>query len=115
MQPPAVLLEGPVGTGKTDSLLTYIEAGLELFVLITEPTGLDSLLIGLERRKLPIEKLHYRTLTPAPKGFADLLDSARKVSSMSQEGLAKLGPQGDRSSPKFIDMLNIMSNFKCER
>ena len=115
IQPPSVLLEGPTGTGKTDSLLTFLEAGLELFVLVTEPTGVDSLLISAERRHLPIDKLHWCQITPAREGFKDLDDIAKKISLLTQEGLAKLPPQGDRSKPKWRESLRCMSDFTCDR
>jgi hypothetical protein len=115
IQPPSVLLEGPTGTGKTDALTTYIEAGLELFVLVTEPTGVDSLLISMERRNLPIEKLHWHHITPATAGFNDLDDIAAKISVLSQDALAKLPPQGDRSKPKWREMLKSLSDFPCDR
>jgi hypothetical protein len=115
IQPPSVLLEGPTGTGKTDSLLTYLEAGVELFVLVTEPTGVDSLLISAERRKLPIDRLHWCQITPAREGFHHLDDIAKKISLLTQEGLSKLPPQGDRSKPKWRAALQCMSDFHCDR
>lgn len=115
IQPPSVLLEGPTGTGKTDSLLTFLEADIELFVLVTEPTGVDSLLISAERRKLPIDKLHWCQITPAREGFKDLDDIAKKISLLTQEGLSKLPPQGDRSKPKWREVLKSLADFKCDR
>jgi hypothetical protein len=115
IQPPSVLLEGPTGTGKTDSLVTYLEAGLELFVLVTEPTGVDSLLISAERRKVPIDKLHWHQITPSSISFGDLDGIAAKVSTLTQETLSKLPPQGDRSKPKWREMLKALSDFPCDR
>ena len=43
IQPPAVLLMGASGSGKTSALTTFIPKGIETFVLVTEPGGAESL------------------------------------------------------------------------
>jgi hypothetical protein len=106
---------GGTGSGKTYSLSTFIEAGLDLFVLITEPTGLDSLLDAVERKKLPIDKLHWHQVTPARAGFTNLADMAAKVGLMDYESLSKLRPTAGRNTAKFHDVLSTLANFKCER
>lgn len=114
--PPAVLLMGPPGSGKTDSLLTLIEADLELFVLVTEPRGVESLLDSCMRRKLDIEKLHWSYVQPAAGSWTGLLDMARKVTSMSYESLAELkNGIGKTTDPQWIKMLNQVMNFHCDR
>src|SRR5688572_26795587 len=73
IQPPAMLLQGASGGGKTHSLATLPAAGIETFVLITEPGGAESLLDGMRYYKAPIEKLHWATALPATSGW-DAMD-----------------------------------------
>lgn len=111
-QAPSILLMGPSGSGKTDSLLTLIEAGLELFVVVTEPHGVETLLSGLARRKLPLDKLHWMEIFPARPGFDSLAQMAKKVSVMDQGSLANLKPGGERSTAQWIELINGLRDFK---
>ena len=111
IQPPAILLAGESGGGKTFSLSTLIEAGLEVFVISTEPTGIESLIDAVSTKKLPINKLHWKQITPARQGFSDLEKMAEKIGSMTYESLSKLMPQGDRKKSKFIELLSTLNNF----
>ena len=69
IQPPSVLLMGPSGSGKTYSLSTLLESGLEVFLVVTEPHGLETLLDVVAQKKLDINKLHWRYIPPARPGF----------------------------------------------
>lgn len=114
--PPAVLLMGPPGTGKTDSLLTLVEAGLELFVLVTEPRGVESLIDSCMRRKLDIEKLHWSYVAPTSGTWKGLKEMAQKVSGMGYKDLSELKSGiGKELNNQWIVMLNQIANFKCER
>lgn len=114
--PPAVLLMGPPGSGKTDSLLTLVEAGLELFVLVTEPRGIESLIDSATRRKLPIDKVHWRYIAPTSASWAGLKDMAKKVSSMSYESLTEIKVGiGKEVNNQWIAMLTQVENFQCQR
>jgi AAA domain len=115
LQPPSVLLMGGTGSGKTYSLSTLMESGLDLFVIVTEPTGLDSLLNAVKDKKLDIEKLHWKAITPARAGFDNLTAMAKNVARMDFEGLAKLKPTPGRDKAKFIDLLSTLADFKCDR
>jgi hypothetical protein len=105
---------GETGSGKTDSLLTVIEAGLELFVLVTEPTGAESLIDSCERRKLDISKLHYAIVPPTARTIDALLAQATLVASNDFEGLAKLKPVGNRRDSQWFKMLHNIKNFHCD-
>lgn len=111
-QAPSVLLMGPTGSGKTDSLLTLIEAGLELFAVVTEPHGVETLLSGMARRKLPMDKLHWMEIFPARPGFESLEVMAKKVSIMDQGALANLKPGGERSTAQWIELIKGLRAFK---
>ncbi len=115
LQPPSALLIGAVGSGKTYSIATLLEAGLEVFVISTEPVGLDSLLDVVDRKKLDINRLHYKAITPARAGFQSLLDSATKVSQMTFDDLTKLRPSQGRNNAQWITLLKSLANFQCDR
>jgi hypothetical protein len=115
VQPPSVLCLGDIGSGKTTSLVTLALAGLDVFVIITEPTGLDSLLDAFETNKAPIEKLHYKVITPARAEFGDLLEQAKRVSVMDYESLSKQKPQGNRQQSKFLELVASCKDFTCDR
>jgi hypothetical protein len=116
LQPPATLIMGAPGSGKTDVQLTFVEAGIELFVLVTEPTGVDSLLDSAERRKLPVDKLHWAVVPPASPGFAALNDMSKLVSAMSYKDLSELKMGiGKDKMVQFPKLLSLMDNFVDER
>ncbi len=114
LQPPSILLMGPSGTGKTYSLSTLLEAGLELFVISTEPHGIETLLDAVQEKKLPIEKLHWRYLGPTRTGFETLEKMARDVSNLNQEFLAKQAPT-TRSDASFIEVMKAFNNFTDDK
>src|SRR5690349_13451906 len=120
--PPAVLLMGPPGTGKSDVLITLMECGLELFVLVTEPRGVESLLDSLHRRQnlnpnnkfLTIDRLHWSYVSPTSSKWAGLTVMAKKVSSMGYASLTELKEGiGKEVANQWIKMLNQVSNFHC--
>lgn len=117
MQPPAVLLLGDVGAGKTDVLTTYIEAGKELFVLSTEPGGVESLIDAVRRRKLDMNKLHYATVLPTPAGMDAMMEMVRVIGSQSYEDIAgiKRGIGKEHTRAPAMKILETIGNFRCER
>lgn len=115
IQAPSVILLGAPGSGKTYSITTLAEAGLEVFVISTEPTGLETLLDAWEAKKLPLSQLHYATLTPSRMGIDGLAKLAQTISLSDHEGIAKLKPMGDRQNSKFRKLLELLRDFKCER
>lgn len=117
LQPPAVLLEGAPGAGKTDSLATFIEAGLDLFVISTEPDGVGSLLDSVRRRKLDINRLHYTSVQPATSGWTALNDMARTIGAMGFEQIQniKAGVGKEETRKPAMKLLETFANFRCER
>lgn len=115
VKPPSILLQGESGTGKTDCLATLIEAGLELFLIVTEPNGLEVLIDSINRRKLDINKLHYRVISPARPGFTRLLEMAKTIAVSDYELLAKMRPTAGRTNAQFITLLETICDFVCDR
>lgn len=103
-----VMLCGTTGTGKTHSIRTLVEAGIETFVLFTEP-GMEVL------ADLPPDRLHWHYVAPAAPDFSDMISSAQKINTMSFEALTKLPDINKRNYTEFIDVLTSLSNFKCDR
>lgn len=117
LQPPATLLMGASGSGKTSALTTFIPAGKELFVLCTEPGGPESLVDWCQQQKYDINKLHWATVLPMSAGWTGLQDMVTKISSMDFESLAKIksGIGKEHTRAPAMKLLNTIANFTCER
>lgn len=105
---PKVMLVGGTGSGKTHSIRTLVEAGLEVFVLFTEP-GMEVL------TDIPADKLHWHYLPPASPDWADMIDSAKKINTMSLKLLSGLEDINKRKYAGFLDMLSCLANFHDDR
>lgn len=115
LRPPATLLEGPAGTGKTTSLLSFIPAGVELFVLITEGRGADSLLDEAVKAKVDMSRLHYAQVSASPAGWGALTEMGKKVGAMDYQQLSKLSAIGKESLGQYLDLIGMMQNFVDQR
>jgi len=117
LQPPRVLLMGPPGSGKTYSISTLLECGIKTYVIVTEPDGIASLLDAVERKKLPIEHLHWSYCPAASQGWQSLLALGEKIGSSTYEQLAQdktgVGKQYTREAG--MKFLNTLANFHCDR
>ncbi len=102
------LLLGGSGGGKTFCLRTLVEAGLEVFVISTEP-GIANVL-----GDVPSDKLHWNYLPPLPLSLDALY---KQVESINSRTLKELADQVvDRSQfRQMLDFINILKNFKCQR
>lgn len=116
IQAPHTLLMGPPGSGKTDSTLTLVEAGIETFVLVTEPTGTDSLIDSATRRRLPIEKLHWRVVAPATPGWKAITENLSTIKALSFEDVAKIKQGiGKKEMLQMELLLRNLQNFHDDR
>ena len=108
------LLMGAPGAGKTFSLLTLAEAGLETAVIGTDPGFEESLLDAQDKRKFE-GHIHTRYIAPVAASWAILQDAFGKINQMSYESLSSLkagiGKEGYR---QMLDFLSTCANFKCE-
>ena len=103
-----VLLLGASGSGKTHSVRTLVEAGLEVFVLFTEP-GMEVL------ADIPSDKLHWHYIPPASPNFEDMISSATKINTMNLKMLSDLPDINKKKYTEFIDVLVALSNFTSDR
>jgi hypothetical protein len=123
LKPPSALLLADIGCGKTDSLLSFIDAGKELFVLVTEPTGVETLIDGIRRRQKRnpqidyLSRLHYKLIRPAKMSIQTLFDQAHIANSTGADDLQKMqGMALNRAAyPQYIEMLKTIANFRCDR
>lgn len=110
-----VLLIGPAGTGKTYSLGTLVDSGVETFYLALEP-GLESLLGYWTDAGKPIpDNLHWHTLKSPAAGFGELLDAATKVNLLSLKALADMQDPNRQKYNQFLELYKALNNFTDER
>lgn len=103
-----ILLLGESGSGKTYSLRTLVDAGLELFVLQTEPGG-----TVLE--DLPKDKYHAHYISPATASWDAMKDSATKINTLSMKALAGMDGINKREYAQWIEVIATLGNFTCDR
>lgn len=103
-----IMLCGGIGSGKTTAIRTALDAGLEVFVIFTEPsmTTLSD---------LPTDKVHWHYLPAAKQGWGDMISSAKKINTLSFKALAEMGDIGKSNHKEFIELLTCLSDFTDDR
>lgn len=110
------MLVGPPGSGKTTSLVTFIEAGLDLFVIGTDPGFEETILDAMAQKNLPMEKLHYQYIAPSAPSFDTLISMAKQINMMGYDNLSSLKSGINKSDyTQFLDLLHALSNFTDQR
>jgi hypothetical protein len=117
IQPPATLLMGESGSGKTSALATYLGAGIETFVICTEPGGAESLVDWTKKKGYDLNLLHWATATPAVQGWKGLEDLINEISTKDFETISKnkAGVGKDSTRPAAMKLLASLQSFICER
>ena len=106
---PNVLLVGATGVGKTHAIRSLLDAGIEqVFVVFTEP-GMEVL------SDLPEDSVHWHYIPPANADWPKMIASARKINTMNFEALSKLSEINKSDYGQFIELLETLHNFKCDR
>ena len=115
-QPSDARPDGAAGSGKTYSVSTLIECGLDVFILGCEPRFLESIEAAIKERNLPIDKLHWSHVYPATVGWDTLITQVRTIGSMPYESLSKIKTMtGKDQYQQFVEVYRALSNFKDER
>ena len=110
-----VLLMGPAGTGKTYSIGTLADAGVEVFYLGLEP-GLESLLAyWTDKGKEVPPNVHWHNLEAPKASFAEFIDSATKINTMQLDTLAKMQDPNRSKHNQFIKILEVLNDFSDNR
>jgi len=110
-----ILLMGPAGTGKTHSIGTLVDSGVEVFYLGLE-AGLESLLGYYTDRKKEIPaNLHWHLLAAPKASFSDFLSSATKINTMSLDMLAKAVDPDRAKHNQFLKLIEALNNFPDDK
>ena len=110
-----ILVEGSTGTGKTHSLGTLADTGVDLFVLFTE-SGLETLLGYWTDRGKPVpDNVHWHVLTRDTMGFSVLAESALKINTFTQESLHKMQDPDRAKHNQFVGLLRALADFPDDR
>lgn len=106
---PKILLVGGSGTGKTHSIRTLIDSGLKVAAVFTEP-GMEVL------ADIPCEKgFHFHYIAPGTSKWSVLLDTAKKINTMSYDMLSKQRDLNKSSFDQYWQFMSAMANFTCQR
>lgn len=110
-----VLVEGPTGTGKTYSLGTLADSGVDLFVLFTE-SGLETLLgYWSDRGKEIPANVHWHVLERPPANFATMAEASDKINTWTQEALHKMQDPDRAKHNQFVGLLRALADFPDDR
>lgn len=112
---PNILLAGPAGTGKTRSIATLVETGIEVFYLDLE-NGLESLLGYWADSGKPIPpNLRWHKVSPATRTWDTLRQNAVKINTWDEKSLANwLDPDRNKHN-LFIKIIETMAAFPDDR
>lgn len=98
-----ILLMGESGTGKTYSIRTLLDAGIEPFCIFTEP--------GMETLNELGDKIHWKYISPTVEGWDAILDQAKKVNTLSFDSLAKTADPNKTKYTHYLDVISACNNF----
>lgn len=116
LTPPATLIIGATGSGKSYCLPRYLEAGIDTFVLVTEPNGVESLIDACKFFDLDMSRLHWKVCKPHADGLDVLLRQARISNTKSAGDLQKMETGLDKQMyQQYINFLMACQNFVCDR
>jgi len=125
IQPPSTLLFGPPGSGKTTAIATLLESGLDVFDIITEPSGLDSVLDAINylpgrypREPRPnanvlLSKFHWHVIESQSQALSAMRDTVKKIGLMSFKDLKSIRPE--KSPDVMLKLLDLVDNFTDQR
>ncbi len=100
---------GDTGEGKTHSIRTLVESGLECFAVLTEDAR-------SQLNDIPPDKLHWVYVAPGNVDWITAIDTARKISQFSFKALTEMvDPNRATKHSQYIKVLEACNNFKCER
>lgn len=110
-----VLIMGPAGTGKTHSIGTLVDAGIEVFYLALE-AGLESL-VGYfaDKGQKPPPNLHWHIVKAPQASFTELLDTATKINMLSFDSLTKIQDPNRMKYDTYRSVLTALNDFVDQR
>jgi hypothetical protein len=106
---------GPAGTGKTHSIGTLVDAGIEVFYIGLEP-GLESLLgYYTDKGKEIPANLHWHILEAPKASFTEFLASSLKLNTMGMDTLAKMQDPNRSKHDQFLKFIEVLNDFEDQR
>lgn len=110
-----VLLEGETGTGKTHSIGTLVDTGVNVHFLGLE-SGMESLIGYYTDRGKPIPpNLKWHLLRSKGGGFKTLAEGAKTIGELTQEALYKIQDFTRAQNNRFLEILETLGNFVDQR
>lgn len=110
-----VLLMGPSGTGKTHSIGTLVDLGIDVFYLALE-AGMESLLgYWTDRGKEVPANLHWHKVAAPTASFGDMIANAKNINMLNLDSLAKMTDPNKSKHNQFIALLEALNNFPDDR
>lgn len=110
-----ILLEGDAGTGKTYSIGTLVDAGVNVSYLALE-SGIESLFGYWSDRGKPIPpNLSWHVLKSPEASIDQLIENATKVNTYSFEALTKMSDPSRNKYNQFISLLQVLNGFVDQR
>lgn len=110
-----VLLMGPAGTGKTHSIGTLVDLGVEVFYLAIE-SGMESLFGYWSDRHLPIPpNLHWHKLAAPKANLTDMITNAKNINMLNLDSLAKMTDPNKSKHNQFVSLLEALNDFPDDR
>lgn len=111
-----MVLMGPAGTGKTYSLGSMAEAGVELFYLSIQESGLESLIAYFEDKGKPVPpNVHWAKVGTSDNDFGAMMENAKQVASLSFDALCKAVDVNRAKNNPFWNLLAALNDFTDER
>lgn len=110
-----VLLMGPAGTGKTYSIGTLVDTGIEVFFFAFE-AGSEALLGYWTDRGLKVpENLHIITVKSAVASWTEMADSAGYVNKLAYESLKKMADPNRSKYTQFEQFLRTFNDVTDDK
>lgn len=105
---PSILLAGMPGTGKTHAIRTLLDAGLEVFVLFTEP-GMEVL------ADTDPDQLHWHYVPPSSGDWESMIKHAENANRLHWDVLVKTIDSKKKSYDSAVKFLRAFADFPCDR
>lgn len=112
---PKVLLMGGGGSGKSHSLSTLVEAGLEVACIFTEPSGMETISDIAVANPPGKCRFHWMYIEPAKVSWTKMEAAARQINSLSFKSLAELGDIDKKDFKHWMQFVSACGNFKCAK
>lgn len=109
------MLLGTTGVGKTYSLGTLADLGLNIRILFTEP-GMETIAQYFKDRGKPVpDNVQWKYIAPAAPSWDAMIQSATKINQLSFKALAELSDINKKEYDEFIRILSALANFVSDR